>query len=52
VPPTSAYMYELKPAFVVPSEVAVQPTKVEDLEEGVVGEYIDTGNAACSLEKW
>jgi hypothetical protein len=43
-------MYELKPAFAVPSEAAVQPTKVKDLEEDVVGEYIDTGIAACSLK--
>jgi hypothetical protein len=45
-------VYELVPAFVIPSEVIVQSTEDEYLEEYVVRENVDTREGACSLENW
>jgi hypothetical protein len=50
VPPSSACVCELVPAFVIPSAGAVESTEVEHFEECVVREYIDTRIVACSLE--
>ena len=50
MPPSSACVCELVPAFVIPSEDAVQSTEVEYFEEDVVREYIDAWVVACSLK--
>jgi hypothetical protein len=51
VPPLSACVYELVPAFVIPSEDVVQSTEVENIEEYVVRENVDT-REAYSLVNW
>ena len=50
MPPSSACVRELVPAFEIPSEDAVESTEVEYFEEYVIREYIDARFVACSLE--
>lgn len=50
MPPSSASVCELVPAFVIPSELAIESTEVEYFEEYFIREYIDAQITACSLE--